>query len=184
MRSSSRSSSGRVLVGDIVNAVSVLVLVGLTIGVHHGGLVPLAGKAVLLEMALLLAVMAGRVRVPNGGAGAGLIPVVDAFLLEAEHSELAKLVIRQVLPDDFSRFIFANLLFNGVDFVEPFLVVLDGLQVAGGLDALGEGGLLHLEHFVAKAVSESGEKKLVFDKQEGVRDSFSFYLGLSSSGGD
>ena len=80
-------------------------------------------------MAFLLAVSAGRVGVPNGGVGAGLISVVDAFLLEAEHSELAKLIIRQVFPDDFSRLIFANLLFNGVDFIEPFLVILDGLQV-------------------------------------------------------
>jgi len=52
-----------------------------------------------LEVALLLAVAAGCVRVPHGGAGAGLIPVVDAFLLEAEDSELAKLVIRQILTD-------------------------------------------------------------------------------------
>jgi hypothetical protein len=171
------------LVGDIVDAIAVLVLVGLAVGVHHRGLVPLAGEAVLLAVALLLAVSAGRVGVPDGGVGAGLI-VGDALLLEAQHSELAKLVIWQVFPDDFFSFFFAYLLFDGVDLVEPLLVVLDGLQVAGGLDALGEGGLLHLEHLVTKAISQSGEEKLMLDEHEGVSNSFSLNLGLGGSGGN
>jgi hypothetical protein len=155
--SSSGSSSGSgVLVGDIVDAIAVLVLilVRLAISIHHGGLVPLAGEAVLLEMAFLLAISAGCVGVPDGGVGAGLI-VDDTFLLEAKHSELAKLVVWQIFPDDFSSFVLAYLLLNGVDLVEPLLVVLDGLQVAGGLDALGEGGLLHFKYFVAETISQS-----------------------------
>ncbi len=155
MSSSGSSSSSRVLISDIVDAIAVLVFVRLAVGVHHGGLVPLAGKAVLLEMAFLLAVSAGRVGVPDGGVGVGLI-VGDPFLLEAKHSELAKLVIWQVFPDDFSSFVFAYLLFDGVDLVEPLLVILDGLQVVGSLDALGEGGLFHFEYFVAETISQSG----------------------------
>jgi hypothetical protein len=85
-------SSGGGLLGDVVDAV-VLVLVGLAVGVHHGGLVPLTGEAVLLEMAFLLAISAGSIGVSDGSGGAGLV-VGDAFLLEAKDSELAKLVIR------------------------------------------------------------------------------------------
>jgi hypothetical protein len=85
------SSSGGLL-SDIVDAVAVLALVGLAVGVHHGGLVPLAGEAVLLEMALLLAIPAGGIGISNGSGGASLI-VDDTFLLEAKNSELAKLII-------------------------------------------------------------------------------------------
>ncbi|MFN9944840.1 MAG: hypothetical protein ACK56I_35780, partial [bacterium] len=105
-------------------------------------------------------------------------------MLEAERSDLIKSFIIVGIPDDLLGHVLAKFMFDSGEFVQPLLVILDGLQVAGGLDAFCVGGLLHLEHFVAKAVSESGEKKLVFDKQEGVRDSFSFYFGLGGSGGD
>ncbi len=105
-------------------------------------------------MSFLLAISAVRIGVPDGGGGAGLV-VDDAFLLEVKHSELAKLVIWQIFPNDFSSFIFAYLLLDGVDLVEPLLIVLDGLQVAGGLDALGEGRLLHLKHLVTDAIFQS-----------------------------
>ena len=90
--SSGRSGSSRALVGDVVDAVSVLVLVRLTIGVHHGGLVSFAGETIFLKVALLLTVSANGVGVPQGGAGAGLV-AGETFLLEAERSKLAKLFV-------------------------------------------------------------------------------------------
>ena len=74
------------------------------------------------------------------------------------------MVIWQILPDDFSSFFFAYLLFDGVDLIEPFLVVLDGLQVAGDLDAFGERLLGSLEHLVADAILETGQEELVLNE--------------------
>ncbi len=90
--SSSRRGSSGVLVGDVVDAVAVLALVGLTIGVHHGGLVSFAGETIFLEVALFLTVSANGVGVPQSGAGAGLV-AGETFLLEAERSKLAKLFV-------------------------------------------------------------------------------------------
>ncbi len=104
MGSSSGGGGGRLL-SDIVDTIAVLVLVGLAVGVHHGGLVSFAGEAVLLEMALLLAVPAGGIGISNSGGGVSLI-VGDMFLLEAKNSKLAKLIIWQIFPNDLLRFIF------------------------------------------------------------------------------
>ena len=179
--SGSWGGSSRTLVGDVVDAV---VLVWLAVGVNHGGFVSLTGETIFLQVPLFLAISASGVGVPQDGVGAGLVVAVGAFLLEAERSDLAKLFIIVGIPDDFFGHILANFMLDSADFVQPLLVVQNGLQVAGGLDAFCVGGLLHLEHLIAKAVFESGEKKLVLDKQEGVSDSFGFYLGLSGSGGD
>ncbi len=74
--------SGGGLLSDIVDAVVlVLVLVGLATEVHHGGLVPFAGKAVLLEVPLFLAVPAGSVGVSHGGEGAGLVAAVATVVV-------------------------------------------------------------------------------------------------------
>jgi len=133
---------------------------------------------------LLLAVSASGVGVPQDSVGAGLVVAVGALLLKAERSDLVESFIIVSVPGDFSGHILAKFMFDSGDFVQPFLVIQDGLQVAGGLDALHVGGLLHLEHLIAKAVFESGEEELVLNKKEGVSDSFGFYLSLGSSGGD
>ncbi len=103
----SSSGGGDGLLSDIVDTVAlVLVLVGLAFGIHHGGLVPLAGKAVLLEVTLLLAVPAGSVGVPHCGGGAGLVFAVIAAAIVvsipgvANDSKLGELVVGQVVPDD------------------------------------------------------------------------------------
>ncbi len=72
---------------------------------------------------------------------------------------------------------------DGVDTVEPFVVVLDGLQIASDLDALGEVGLCGFKDLVADAVVQAGQKKLMLDEFEGVVDSFSFIVSRSTSGG-
>ncbi len=70
------------MLSNIVDAlVLVLVLVRLAIGVHHGGLVPLGGEAVLLEVPLFLAVSAGSVRVSHGSRGARLVAVVAGIVV-------------------------------------------------------------------------------------------------------
>ncbi len=44
------------------------------------------------------------------------------------------------------------------DLVEPLVVILDGLQVAGHLHALVEGILFGLQDLVTETVLESGKK--------------------------
>ncbi len=53
------------------------------------------------------------------------------------------------------------------------MVILDGLQIAGDLDALGEGVLGSLENLVTDAVLQTGQKKLMFDELEGISDACS-----------
>ncbi len=65
------------------------------------------------------------------------------------------------------------------------MVILDGLQVTGDLDALGEGVLGSLENLVMDAILQTSQEELMFDKLEGISDAFS--LGLldgGSSGSD
>ena len=169
--SGSWGGSSRTLVGDVVDAV---VLVRLAVGVHHGGLVSFAGKTIFLQVPLFLAVPASGVGVPQDGVGAGLVVAVGASLLEAERSDLIESFIIVGIPDDLFGHILAKFMFDSGEFVQPLLVVQDGLQVAGGLDAFYVGGLLHFKHLIAKAVFESGEEELVLDKKEGVSDSFGF----------
>ncbi len=66
------------------------------------------------------------------------------------------------------------------------MVILDGLQVAGNLDALGECILGSLKHLVADAILQTGQKELVLYKLEGVSNTFCFNVswGSSSSGFD
>jgi hypothetical protein len=174
-RLSSSSSSG--LFSNIVDTI-VLVLVGLPVGVHHGGLVPLAGEAVLLEVAFLLAISAGRIQVPDGGGGASLIAVVALVVVllsgVTNDRKLVELLVRQVLPDDLLCSLLLQILLDGVDAVEPFMVILDGLQVSGNFDALGERVLGCLEHLVADAILQTGQEKLMLNEFEGIRDTFSF----------
>ncbi len=73
---------------------------------------------------------------------------------------------------------------DGVDAVEPFVIILDGFQVAGNFDALGERVLGGLEHLVTDAILQAGQEELVLDEFEGISDSFRFDLGFGSSGGD
>ncbi len=130
---------------DIVDAVVlVLVLVGLAIGVNHGSFVSLSGEAVLLEVALFLAVPAGGVRVSHGVGGASLVvaavavAAVVSVLGVTDDSKLSQLIIGQIVPNDLLSSFFFQLLLDGVDTIEPFVIILDSLQVAGNLDGIGE----------------------------------------------
>ncbi len=84
------------MLSNVVDAV-VLILVRLAIGVHHRGLVSLTGEAVLLEVALLLAVSAGGVRVSHGSGGARLVAVIALIVVlvpsVANDSKLIELLI-------------------------------------------------------------------------------------------
>ncbi len=172
------------MLGDVVDAI-VVVLVGLAVGIHHGGLVPLTGKAVFLKVTFLLAIPAGGGRVSNGSGGGRLVAVVTSVVDLGSGimngRKLVKLLVRQVFPDDLLGSLLLQLLFDRVDAVEPLMVVLDGLQVAGDLDALGECVLGSLKHLVADAILQTGQKKMVLYKFEGVVDTFSFDVSCSSS---
>ncbi len=187
------SSGGGGLLSDIVDAVVlVLVLVGLAIGIHHWSFVPLAGEAVLLEVALFLAVPAGSVRVSHGGGGAGLVvaagavAVVVPVLGVADDSKLSQLVVGQIVPNDLLSSFFFQLLLDGVDALEPFMINLDGLQVACDLDALGESVLGSLKYLVADSILETGQEELMLYKLKSIRDTFGFDVsrGGSTSGSD
>ncbi len=57
------------------------------------------------------------------------------------------------------------------------MVILDGLQVAGCLHALVEGGFLGLQDLVTDAILKPSEEELMLDKFEGIRDAFGFSFG-------
>ena len=139
--SSGWSGSSGTLVGDVVDAV---VLVRLAVGVNHGGLVSFTGKTIFLQVALFLTISASGVGVPQDRVGAGLVVAVGASLLEAERSDLIKSFIIVGIPDDLLGHILAKFMSDGGDFVQPLLVIQDGLQVAGGLDALHAVSYTHL----------------------------------------
>ena len=139
--SSGWSGSSGTLVGDVVNAV---VLVRLAVGVHHGGFVSFAGETIFLQVPLFLAISASGVGVPQDCVGAGLVVAIGALLLETESSDLVESFIIVGVPGDFSGHILAKFMFDSGDFVQPFLVIQDGLQVAGGLDALHVLSLIHI----------------------------------------
>jgi hypothetical protein len=179
------------LLGDVVDTVVlVLVLVGLAVGVNNGSLVPLTGQAVLLEMTLFLAVSAGGVRVSHGGGGVGLVVaavavvVVVLILGVTDDSKLGQLVVRQVVSNDLLGSFFFQLLLDGVDTIEPFVIILDGLQIASDLDALGESVLGSPKYFVTDSILETGQEELMLYEFKSIRDTFSFDVsGGSSNGG-
>jgi hypothetical protein len=63
------------------------------------------------------------------------------------------------------------------------VVILDVLQVAGDLDALGEHILGSLKHLVADAILQTGQKKLMLYKLEGIVDTFCLNVSWGSSNG-
>ncbi len=93
-----------------------------------------------------LPVVAGR---------AGVVPGLEAAIAGAERSNLFDLLLSQFLPDDLPGFFWLQFGLDGSDLVEPLVVILDGLQVAGHLHALVEGVLLGLQDLVAETVLES-----------------------------
>jgi len=179
-RVSSRSGGGG-LVRDVVDTV---VMIYLAIVVHHGCLVSLAGETKFLQMAFLLTVSADSVGVPDCGGGACLVVavIVLAIVLEVHEglivgtndSNLVQLLVGQAVPDDFSGLLGLKFGLDGGDTVEPFVVVLDGLQVAGGLDAINEGILGGFKDLIADAILQACQEELVLDKFEGVSDAFRF----------
>ncbi len=71
---------------------------------------------------------------------------------------------------------------DGIYAVEPFMIVLDGLQVASDVDALSECVLGGLKNLATDAVLQAGLKELMLDKFEGVGDAFGLDFGLGSTG--
>jgi hypothetical protein len=94
--------------------------------------------------------------------------------------KLFKLSVSQVIPDDLPGFFRLKFGLDRRNTVQPFVIILDGFQVAGSLDAFIEGGFGSLQDLVADAVLQAGQEELVFDKLEGVQNAFS--LGLVDSG--
>jgi hypothetical protein len=176
------------LVGHIVDTVG---FVRLAVGVHHGGISSPAREAFFLAVPLFVAVSADNVGVGSGvvtglavvASRAGVDPGLESAIAGPKCSDLFDLLLGQFFPDDLSGFFWLKFGFYGGNLVEPLVVVLDGLQVAGHFHALIESGLFSLQNFVADAIFKSGKKQLMLDKLEGVRDAFGFGLGDGGSNG-
>ena len=121
-----------------------------------------------------LSVVAGR---------AGIVPGLESAIAGAERSNLFDFLLGQLLPDDLSGFFWLQFGLDSGDLVEPLVIILDGLQVAGHLHALVEGVLLSLQDFVTEAILESGKKQLMFNELEGVRNVFGLGFGDGGSCG-
>ncbi len=64
------------------------------------------------------------------------------------------------------------------------MIILNCLEVASDFDAFCKSIFGSFQNFVADAVLQAGQKELVLDKFEGIRNTFCFDLGLGSSGSD
>ncbi len=181
------------LVGDIVDA--VVLLVRFTIGVDHWSLVAFAGETILLQMSFLFAVSAFSVGVTKLRwavvtlvvavvVAAVVAIVVVSVSAKANRSELSELIVRQAVPRNLSCLFFFHFISDGVNFVEPLMVILNRLEVASDLNALVEGGLGSFQNFIADAILQSGQEKLMLDELQSVINAFGFDLGLRGSRGD
>jgi hypothetical protein len=111
-------------------------------------------------MPLFVAVPANDVGVP-GTVGASLVVVagqaIGSFWLKAvvvspDGGNLLNLLVGQVLPDDLPGFLRRKFGLDSIDPVQSFVIILDHLQVAGGLGALIEGHLTGPQDLVTYAV--------------------------------
>jgi hypothetical protein len=117
---------------------------------------------------------------------AGAVAVVVSVLGVTDDRKLSQLVLGQIVPDDLLSSFFFQLLLDVVDGVEPFMIILDGLQVVGNLDALGESVLGSLKYLVMNPILETGQEELMLYKLKSIRDTFGFDVsrGGSTSGSD
>ncbi len=61
------------------------------------------------------------------------------------------------------------------------MIILNHLEVASDFDAFSKSILGGFQNLVTDAVLQAGQKELVLNKFEGVRNAFGFDLGLGSS---
>ena len=61
------------------------------------------------------------------------------------------------------------------------MIILDRFKVASDLNALVEGGLGSFQNFIADAILQSGQEKLMLDELQSVINAFGFDLGLRGS---
>jgi hypothetical protein len=163
------------LVSDVVDA--VVLLVRLTVGVNHGGLVAFPGEAIFMQVSFLFAVPAFGVRIAELRGTIVVTLVVTVVIVvtiivvsvvspKANCSELSELIVRQIVPDDFFRSFFFHVALDGVDLVKPFMIILDCLKFASDLHTFSEGVLGSFQDLVADAVLEASQKELMLDKFE------------------
>ncbi len=137
-----------------------------------------------------MAVPVDGVRFSHGGGGAGLfvaavaVAVVVSVMGVTDASKLSQLVIGQIVPNNLLSSLFFQLLLDGVDVIEPFVIILDGLQVAGDLDALSESVLGSLKYLVANSILETGQEELMLYKLKSISFSFDVSRGSSNGGSD
>jgi hypothetical protein len=143
-----RVAVGR-LVGHVVNPLG---FVQLAIGVHHGGVSSPGREAIFLAVLLFVAEPADDVGV--GGSAvtglavvvgwAGVVPGLETAIAGPKCSNLLDFLLGQFLPDDLPSFFWLQLGLDGGNLIEPLVIILNGLQVAGHFHALIEGGLYGL----------------------------------------
>ena len=161
------------LVGDVVDA--VVLLVRFAIGIDHWSLVAFPGETIFLQMSFLFAISAFSVRVAKLCRAVVtlvvtvVVTVVVAIVVvsvsaEANRGELSELIVRQAVPRNLFCFFFFHFISNGVDFIEPFMIILDRFKVASDLNALVEGGLGRFQNLIADAILQSGQEKLMLDE--------------------
>ncbi len=170
----------RVAVGGLVShVIDPVGFIRLAVGVHHGGISPPVREAFLLAVPLFVTVPADNVGVSGGAvtglavvaSWAGVVPGLESTIAGPKCSNLLDFWLGQFFPDDLPGFFWLQFSLDGGNLVEPLVVVLNGLQVAGHFHALIEGGFFSLQDFVTKAILEFGKKQLMLDEFEGVRDS-------------
>ncbi len=168
--------------GLVSNVVDAVILVGFAIGIDHGRVVSLVSETLFLQVSFLVAVPADDVEVP-GAAGAGLAIVAglafvllrwEAIVASSDGGDLLNLLFSQILSDDLLSLFWWKLSFDGVDFVQPFVIILNGFQVASSLHAFIECCFSSLQDLVTDAVLEAGQEELMLNELEGVCNAFRF----------
>ncbi len=122
------------------NAVDAVGLVPLPVSIDYWTMVPLTREAFFLQVPLFVAVPEDDIWVP-GAAVVGLPIVVsrtvgrllrrEAVVASTDSNNLPNLLFSELLPDNVISFFLLELSFVCTDFLQPFVVILDGLKISG-----------------------------------------------------
>jgi hypothetical protein len=177
-----------VFFGDVADTRLVL----LTVRVNHWGSVTSTRVAFSLHVTFLLTVAAHNIGIARavaadrggvGGGGtspSGVEVVVARRLLTMDSRDLFYFFVGQLVPENGIGLTRLHRQFNRSNFLRPFAVILNGLDLPGELHTLLERSFASLENLVAHGVLNSGQEKLMLEEEGHVVDALG--LGLVDGG--
>ncbi len=179
-----------VFFGNVVDARFIL----LAIGVDHRSSVVLARVAFSLHVAFLLTVAAHNIGIARvvaadwggisgrGTSQRGIEVVVARQLLTTDGRNLFNFFVGQFIPENGGDLTRLHHRFDHSNFLRPFVVLLNGLDLPGELHTFLERSFAGLKNLVADWVLNSGQKQLMLKEEGHVVDAFCLGLGDGGAG--